>query len=71
MIERVYRQAEQATLLDEVIVATDDDRIFQHVTDFGGRAMMTSDLHESGTDRCAEVARKVPEAGYRNQYPGG
>ena len=60
MIERVYRQACKAKLLDEVVVATDDQRILQHVSDFGGNAMMTSHEHESGTDRCAEVAQEYP-----------
>ncbi len=61
MIERVYHQAQKAVLLDEVIVATDDRRIFDHVQAFGGKAMMTSADHESGTDRCAEVARQMEE----------
>ena len=60
MIERVYRQARKATLLDEVVVATDDQRIFRHVSDFGGKVVMTSRDHESGTDRCAEVAQQLP-----------
>lgn len=59
MIERVYHQAKMAKHLFEVIVATDDDRILQHVTDFGGKAMMTSSQHPSGTDRCAEVLRQM------------
>lgn len=63
MIERVYRQAEKASLLSEVWVATDDERIFDHVKSFGGKVQMTSNLHASGTDRCAEVARHLPNAG--------
>ena len=55
MIERVYRQAEKAACFTQIIVATDDARIFDHVTAFGGQAIMTSDKHRSGTDRCAEV----------------
>jgi len=60
MIQRVYEQSKKCPLLNEVVVATDDDRIFNHVTGFGGKAIMTSPDHQSGTDRCAEVARKHP-----------
>lgn len=56
MIERVYRQASKA--LDEVYVATDDDRIAQTVKAFGGQAVMTGDHHRSGTDRCREAYEK-------------
>ena len=61
MIQRVYEQAKKCIHLSEVIVATDDERIFDHVTGFGGIAVMTSSDHQSGTDRCAEVALKHPE----------
>jgi len=61
MIQRVYEQAKKCSQLSEVIVATDDDRIFEHVNSFGGKAEMTSSTHQSGTDRCAEVAEKHPE----------
>lgn len=53
MIERVYRQASKA--LDEVYVATDDRRIYDAVTAFGGRVIMTGEQHRSGTDRCHEA----------------
>jgi len=56
MIERVYNQASQALSLQRVVVATDDLRIFEHVKSFGGKVVMTSPHHASGTDRCAEVA---------------
>jgi 3-deoxy-manno-octulosonate cytidylyltransferase (CMP-KDO synthetase) len=56
MIQRVYEQSKKCIHLTEVIVATDDDRIFDHVTGFGGVVAMTSPDHQSGTDRCAEVA---------------
>lgn len=53
-----------AKSIDHVIVATDDNRIFDHVLAFGGKAMMTSSDHLSGTDRCAEVAASLPETDY-------
>ena len=55
MIERVYRQCEKATMLDETMVATDDERIERAVLDFGGRVLMTDPDHESGTERCREA----------------
>ncbi|NEM98390.1 3-deoxy-manno-octulosonate cytidylyltransferase [Pontibacter burrus] len=54
MIRRVYEQASAAGLA-EVIVATDDERILSHVLDFGGKAVMTGEHHQSGTDRCFEA----------------
>jgi len=57
MIERVYRQAQQARSLSRVLVATDDSRILEHVRSFGGEAVMTSPEHRTGTERCAEAAR--------------
>lgn len=59
MIHRVYEQAKKATKLSDVIVATDDERIFSHVKEFGGNVMMTSAEHQTGTDRCAEVLSKL------------
>jgi 3-deoxy-manno-octulosonate cytidylyltransferase (CMP-KDO synthetase) len=56
MIQRVYEQAKKCAHLNEVMVATDDHRIFDHVKNFGGEVVMTADTHQSGTDRCAEVA---------------
>jgi 3-deoxy-manno-octulosonate cytidylyltransferase (CMP-KDO synthetase) len=61
MIQRVYEQAKKCAQLSEVMVATDDNRIFEHVLNLGGKAVMTSSTHQSGTDRCAEVAGKHPE----------
>lgn len=55
MIQRVYEQAKKATKLTDVIVATDDERIFNHVREFDGNVVMTSTDHQTGTDRCAEV----------------
>ncbi len=59
MIQRVYEQAKKA--MEEVWVATDDERIFAAVKKFGGEVVMTSPNHRSGTDRCAEAAVKVAE----------
>jgi len=58
MIQRVYEQAIQAPSLSKVVVATDDERIFSHVRTFGAEAIMTSEQHPSGTDRCFEALRK-------------
>ncbi len=57
MIQRVYEQARQVSRVAGVWVATDDLRIFDHVKEFGGFPVLTSDQHQSGTDRCAEVAQ--------------
>ncbi|MBR8534307.1 3-deoxy-manno-octulosonate cytidylyltransferase [Carboxylicivirga sediminis] len=59
MIQRVYEQACQA--LDDVYIATDDDRIELAVQKFGGKVVMTSVDHQSGTDRCAEALTKIKE----------
>ncbi|MFL5765874.1 MAG: 3-deoxy-manno-octulosonate cytidylyltransferase [Bacteroidia bacterium] len=64
MIQRVYEQSKKAKSLQDVVVATDDDRIFRHVESFGGNAVMTGEDHQSGTDRCFEAYRKFcPDAG--------
>ncbi|MGN0032994.1 MAG: 3-deoxy-manno-octulosonate cytidylyltransferase [Candidatus Limimorpha sp.] len=59
MIQRVYEQALKAALLDDVVVATDDERIADAVKGFGGKAVMTSPNHKSGTDRCREVVESL------------
>jgi 3-deoxy-manno-octulosonate cytidylyltransferase (CMP-KDO synthetase) len=62
MIQRVYEQSCKS--LDLVYVATDDERIYNAIKNFGGNAIMTSPDHQSGTDRCAEaVARIAIETG--------
>lgn len=61
MIQRVFEGVIKSSKIDEVIVATDDQRIFDEVTRFGGKVEMTSALHQSGTDRCGEVAKRHPE----------
>lgn len=57
IIQWVYENACKA--LTEVYVATDDERIFQAVEGFGGKAVYTSSSHQSGTDRCAEAAQEL------------
>ena len=59
MIQYVYEGVRQSKLIDEVIVATDDQRILEAVKSFGGKAVITSPAHFTGTDRVAEVARKL------------
>lgn len=56
MIQHVYERARKATNINDLTVATDDERIFKVVKDFGGNAIMTSQ-HPTGTDRIAEVAQ--------------
>ena len=63
MIQRVYEQCKKAQLLHEVVVATDDERIFNHVKSFGGKVMMTSTEHQSGTERCGEVLIALEDDG--------
>ncbi|MCB0491141.1 MAG: 3-deoxy-manno-octulosonate cytidylyltransferase [Cyclobacteriaceae bacterium] len=55
MIEWVYSQAKKSNSLDRVIVATDNQKIYDHVKSKGGEVCMTSENHVSGTDRCAEA----------------
>jgi len=57
MVQHVYERARQSRHLSEVIVATDSDEVWAAVRGFGGKAVMTSPDHASGTDRLAEVAR--------------
>lgn len=57
MIQRVYEQV--GKVLDDVYVATDDDRIKNTVEGFGGKAIMTSPNHKSGTDRIEEAVEKI------------
>lgn len=61
MIRRVYEQASLSASLNEVVVATDDHRIADEVKSFGGKFVMTSSTHQSGTDRCAEVIGQLKD----------
>ncbi len=65
MIRRVYEQASKA--LDTVVVATDDDRIYDHVNEFGGKVVMTRADHKCGTDRCLEAYMAITNPLYREQ----
>lgn len=58
MIQRVYNQCKKSISLNNIVVATDDVRIFEHVKEFGGNVVMTDSSHPSGTDRCLEAAQK-------------
>ena len=59
VIERVYTQVKKS--VDDVYVATDDQRIFDKVMEFGGKAVMTRNDHQSGTDRIYEAYTKIGE----------
>ena len=58
MIQRVYEGASMSKRIDKVIVATDDQRIYKHVQDFGGEVEMTDNNHKTGTERCGEILCK-------------
>jgi 3-deoxy-manno-octulosonate cytidylyltransferase (CMP-KDO synthetase) len=58
LVQHVYQNVKKAKLLDDVVVATDSQEIFDLVRDFGGEAVMTSPVHASGTERISEVAQK-------------
>ena len=59
MIQHVWERASQCSKLDELIVATDDDRIYDKVTEFGGHAVLTSSELKSGSDRAAEAVKEM------------
>lgn len=59
MLQRVWEAAQRAQHLERVIVATDDERIFQAAQNFGAEVRMTSSSHRSGTDRVAELAQDI------------
>lgn len=61
LLQRTYENAKKAKSIDRLIVATDDERIFQHVQEFGGEVIMTSIDCQNGTDRIAEVLKHKPE----------
>ena len=59
MVQWVSEQVQKSSLVTEVVIATDDKRIYDVVIGFGGKVVMTSPNHQSGTDRVAEVARNI------------
>ncbi len=61
MIQRVYEGAAKSSLITEIVVATDDQRIADEVKRFGGKQMLTSTDHESGTERCGEVIQSMTD----------
>lgn len=61
MIQRVYEQAVKSPLLTDVYVATDDQRIYDHVQSFGGNVVFTREDHPSGTDRCFEAFQQIDD----------
>lgn len=64
VIQWVYEKAQAAKLADIIIVATDDERIFNAVKNFGGNVEMTSINHKCGSDRIKEVCERHPEISY-------
>jgi 3-deoxy-manno-octulosonate cytidylyltransferase (CMP-KDO synthetase) len=59
LIQHVYERVVKVDRFTDVIVATDDDRIFDHVENFGGQVLMTKPDHQSGTERMLEVAERM------------
>ncbi|MBQ4115430.1 3-deoxy-manno-octulosonate cytidylyltransferase [bacterium] len=64
IIQWVWEKAKAVPHVDRVIIATDDERIFNACKEFGAEVEMTSTEHKSGSDRIAEVAKRHPEIGY-------
>ena len=64
IIQWVWEKASKCPLVDRVIIATDDERIFNVCKDFGAEVEMTSTEHKSGSDRIAEVAERHPDIAY-------
>lgn len=63
MIQRVYEQSAKSKILSKLIVATDDERIFNHVKSFGGEVLMTNINHTNGTSRCNEIISILEKKG--------
>ncbi len=62
MLQRVWEQVRKTPAVERVILATDDERVYEHARAFGGEVVMTRPDHQSGTDRCAEVAATIENA---------
>lgn len=63
MIQRVYEQSAKSKILSKLIVATDDERIYNHVKSFGGEVLMTDISHANGTSRCNEIISILEKKG--------
>jgi len=64
ILQRVYERALQCPSIDHVFIATDSELIFKHATDFGAECFLSNRIHESGTDRIAELAETITDAKY-------
>lgn len=64
LVQHVWDRCQQCELLDEVVIATDDQRILDAASTFGAKAVITSEKHPTGTDRIAEACGTFPDAGY-------
>jgi 3-deoxy-manno-octulosonate cytidylyltransferase (CMP-KDO synthetase) len=64
LVQHVWERAQQCKGLDKVIIATDDERIYEASSKFGAQVVMTSPDHPTGTDRIAEAASSCPNAQY-------
>jgi 3-deoxy-manno-octulosonate cytidylyltransferase (CMP-KDO synthetase) len=62
LVQHVWEQCRRCTRLDDLFIATDDERIFKAAVGFGAKAVMTSPDHPTGTDRIAEAVRAIPQA---------
>jgi 3-deoxy-manno-octulosonate cytidylyltransferase (CMP-KDO synthetase) len=62
LVQHVWERCMRCAKLDEIVVATDDPRILEAVANFGGKAVMTSPDHPTGTDRIAEALKEIPKA---------
>jgi 3-deoxy-manno-octulosonate cytidylyltransferase (CMP-KDO synthetase) len=61
LVQHVWERCQECRAVEDVVIATDDERIMEAAASFGARAVLTSPEHPSGTDRIAEVARSFPE----------
>lgn len=62
LVQHVWEQCRRCRRLDDLYIATDDERIFAAAESFGAKAVMTSPVHPTGTDRIAEAVRAIPRA---------
>ena len=62
ILQRVYERAMQCSFLDQVLIATDSEILFNHASDFGAKCFLSKRNHESGTDRIAELAETISDA---------